>query len=92
MTKYKRIKADWEGSMGMAVRALLSLKKDSGAWLWFQAAMESLDGLDNLTAGVLVRAMLRRRLKEMEAFEEEVASENAGFAGFPKGAFEGVAP
>ena len=64
---YKARKELWKNStFGQAVRSLLSLENDSGAWLWFEDACEHIDNFENVTAGQVARAMLVHKLAQFE--------------------------
>lgn len=66
MDDYKRredARAEWASSMGSAVRALLCLKNDAGAWLWFDQAWPA-DAGDDYTAGQQAKAMLEAKLAD----------------------------
>ena len=64
---YTQLKQYWQGSVGIAVRSLLDLNNKSGAWLWFEYAMEDFDITSETTAGQIVIRMLEYRLNDFKS-------------------------
>ena len=63
MENYRKARRHWETSIGVGVRALLSLENSSGAWLWFESAVEEYGlNLDKVNIGEVVTAMLIYKL------------------------------
>ena len=64
---YRELRDNWENSpLCHAARVLISIKKDSGTWLWFEDTVQAYDiDLDNCNAGELARAMLVWKLGDL---------------------------
>ena len=77
-TYYSQSEEQWNGTLGLAARALLKLENDSGAFNWFRHSYTQLiierdayaeeKGLDSwklkINAGMLAKRMLENKLKE----------------------------
>lgn len=63
--QYKHAKSNWDGSLGRAIRCLLTLKDEPGSWLWFHDTIKAYGiTLHSTDAGTVVRAMLIYKLQQ----------------------------